>query len=56
MTLEAKTDSAKAEAESALAMMKMFNTKFNNKIKFETKIKSIQRKTRLGKENRRLYH
>ena len=46
MTLEAKTDSAKAEAESALAMMKMFNTKFNNKIKFETKIKSIQ-----GKQN-----
>ena len=44
MTLEAKTDSAKAEAESALAMMKMFNTKFNNKIKFETKIKSIQGK------------
>ena len=41
MTLEAKTDSAKAEAESALAMMKMFNTKFNNKIKFESKIKSI---------------
>ena len=44
MTLEAKTDSAKAEAESALAMMKMFNTKFNNKIKFETKIKSIKGK------------
>jgi hypothetical protein len=44
MTLEAKTDSAKAEAESALAMMKMFNTKFNNKIKFESKIKSIQGK------------
>ena len=44
MILEAKTDSAKAEAESALAMMKMFNTKFNNKIKFETKIKSIQGK------------
>lgn len=44
MTLEAITDSAKTEAESALAMMKMFNTKFNNKIKFETKIKSIQGK------------
>lgn len=44
MALEAKTDSAKAEAESALAMMKMFNTKFNNKIKFENKIKSIQGK------------
>lgn len=44
MALEAKTDSAKAEAESAIAMMKMFNTKFNNKIKFETKIKSIQGK------------
>jgi len=44
MALEAKTDSAKAEAESALSMMKMFNTKFNNKIKFETKIKSIQGK------------
>ncbi len=44
MALEAKTDSAKAESESAIAMMKMFNTKFNNKIKFETKIKSIQGK------------
>lgn len=44
MALEAKTDSAKAESESAIAMMKMFNTKFNNKIKFETKIKSIQEK------------
>lgn len=44
MALEAKTDSAKAESESAIAMMKMFNTKFNNKIKFESKIKSIQGK------------
>ena len=44
MALEAKTDSAKAESESTIAMMKMFNTKFNNKIKFETKIKSIQGK------------
>lgn len=44
METEAESDSAKMQAESAIMMMKMFKMKFNNKIKFETKIKSIEGK------------